>query len=454
MKKTSVDLTQGNLLLLLIHLMVPIFLTQLCQNLYNSVDSIVVGRFVGTTALAAVTACGDISHIMVGFFSGLSIGAGVILSRYFGAGDQDNLQRAIHTTILIAVIMGFIMSAAGILLTPHILQMVKCPADVYAEASIYLRIYFIGVLFTSIYNVANGVLRAVGDTRSPLHYLFYASMTNIVLDFLFVRFFNFGVAGVAIATIFAQSLSVFLVFKKMVLSQDVYKLYFSKLHIDRHILLEVLYFGLPTAIQNCMITFSNLFVQRYTNVFGSAAMAGVGAAKKVDRYIGDIAKSLGMSTAVFSGQNIGAKRYDRVFRGIRCSLLLGLSSLAGFGGVIYAFSEQIIRIFTTDPNAVQYGVAMMHVILPLYFTLLVQQIFSNVLRSFGYSLLSMIAQLFGMVLCRQIYLKIAMIFRYDICQVYYSFPVGWAASALFSFMLFLVLIARKRQSLGQETISH
>ena len=448
MKRTSQNLTDGNIPLQLFLFMQPIFLAQLCQNLYNSVDSIIVGRFVGTTALAAVTSCGDISHLLVSFFAGLSIGAGVVVSRYFGAEDFEKFQKSIHTTVLFAICFGIGMAVTGIIATPWLLEIVKCPPDVYGEAEVYLRIYFIGVFFTAIYNIASGILRAVGDSKDPLHFLMIACLANIVLDILLVKAFRMGVGGVALATIVSQALSVSLIFRKMLRTEDVYKLRLSELRCDRSILLEVLKSGLPAAIQMCLIAFSNLFVQRYVNMFGSDAMAGVGAAKKIDRYIGDLAKSLGMATAVFASQNIGAKKYSRVFRGVRSAIVTGCVGITLFGGLVYLYAPAVVSVFTEDPSAVQYGVAMMRTILPLYYLLLLQQISSNVLRSFGYSILSMTAQAAGMILCRQGFLLLAMRASYDIRHVYTSYPVGWGASALLTFLAYFILIRwRKRESL-------
>ena len=224
MRKSSVNLTEGNIYKLIIKFALPILVGQIFQNLYNSVDAIVVGNAVGTTALAAVSASADISHLLVGFFTGLSTGAGVLFSRYFGAGDHQRLHDSIHTAITFALILGTAMTLTGIVITPLLLKIVDCPQDVHAQAMLYLRIYLIGILFTAIYNVASGVLRAVGDSRSPFRYLIISSFVNIALDLLLVLVLQWGVAGTAIATIFSQLISVILVFRRMVKTDDVYHL--------------------------------------------------------------------------------------------------------------------------------------------------------------------------------------------------------------------------------------
>ncbi|MBQ5814328.1 MAG: MATE family efflux transporter, partial [Clostridia bacterium] len=277
MKKSSTDLTEGNILKLIIVFAMPILAGQVFQSLYNSVDSIVVGRFVGTTALAAVSTSADISRLLVGFFTGLSTGCGVLLARYFGARNYERLHDAIHTCLAFSIMLGLAMALVGIVATPWLLRLVDCPDDVYIEAAAYLRIYLAGIFFTSLYNVGSGVLRAVGDSKSPFVYLVISSFMNILLDIVFVVYFNMGVSGVAYATVISQVTSVSLVFRRLTHTNDVYKVTLAQLKVDRELLKEVIDIGLPSAIQTSLVSVSNLFVQRYINAFGSSAMAGIGA---------------------------------------------------------------------------------------------------------------------------------------------------------------------------------
>lgn len=436
------DLTQGNIVKQIILFTLPILLGQIFQNLYNSVDSIVVGNYVGTTALAAVTSSSDISQLIVGFFTGLSTGSGVLFSRYFGSRDNAKLHDAIHTALLFAVILGVIMAAVGIIIAPFLLNVVECPDDVYGEALDYLRIYLIGVLFTSMYNVASGVLRAVGDSRHPFYYLVASSCTNIVLDLVFVVLFKMGVAGVAIATIISQLISVILAFHNMMMTNDVHKLVVKDLKIDGGMLKEVLTLGLPAAIQSCLISISNLFVQRYINEFGSAAMAGTGAAKKIDKYAGMVAQCLGLSITTFISQNVGANRYDRAFKGIRTVMLMGFVAVAFFGIPIYFFADTFMRLFTSDANALVYGVGMITVMMPLYYFQTLHQVFSNAVRGFGKSTVVMFTSVFGLIICRQIFLAISMKINHVIENVFWAYPVGWGCAALFAFTYYYFVIRR------------
>lgn len=439
-RRSSTDLTEGNIAKQLVVFALPILMGQVFQNLYNSVDSIVVGNFVGTTALAAVTSSADISRLLVGFFTGLAAGSGVLFSRYFGAKDEKNLHDSIHTGLLFSLILGVTMAVTGVIITPLLLRLVGCPADVYGESIVYLRIYFIGVLFTSLYNVASGVLRAVGDSKHPFYYLVAASCTNIVLDLLFVVVFQMGVAGVAIATIISQLLSVTLAVRQMMTTTDVYKLVLRDLRIDGRILKQVLVLGLPAAIQSGLISLSNLFVQRYINGFGSAAMAGTGAAKKIDSYVGMVALSLGQATPAFISQNIGAQKPQRAFKGLWTVVGLGFGTIAVIGPIIFFNAEFFIRLFTQDAAAVTYGIAMIHVMLPLYGLQTFHQVFSNAVRGFGKSVVVMFTSVGGLIVCRQIFLAWTMARNPVIENVFWGFPVGWGCAAGLAFVYYLLAI--------------
>lgn len=440
MKKTSRDMTNGSITIEIIIFALPILCGQIFQNLYNSVDSIVVGNFVGTTALAAVTSSADISRLLVGFFTGLSTGSGVLFSRYFGAREYRTLHEAIHTALLFAIILGIIMASIGITASPFLLKVVDCPEDVYNEALLYLRVYFVGVLFTSMYNVASGVLRAMGDSKRPFIYLVIASVTNIILDVVFVMICGMGVEGVAIATIISQFISVFLVLRNMIFTEDVYRLVIKDLKINTKMLGEVLSLGLPAALQTCMTSVSNLFVQRYINGFGSSAMAGVGAAKKIDKYVGMIAQSIGLTITTFISQNVGAKKHERTFQGIRVVMLLGFITVAALGIPIYYFSEVFLRIFTSDAEAIRYGSMMVKVLMPLYYLQTLHQLFGNAVRGFGKSTIVMMTTVFGLIGCRQLFLGISMGINHTITNVFWAYPVGWACSAVFAIVYYIFAV--------------
>ena len=447
MKKSSVDLTQGNIAKMIFSFALPILVGQIFQNLYNSVDSIVVGHYVGTTALAAVSSGSDISFLLTGFFTGLSTGAGVLFSRHFGAKDYDKLHNTIHTAILFAVILGLCMAMVGICIAPLLLKIVGCPADVFPEARSYLRIYLVGVLFTAMYNVGSGVLRAVGDSRSPFVYLVIASITNIVLDLVFVAWFRMGVQGVAIATVISQGTSVSLVFRRMMTTQDVYRLNVRELKMDKKILLQVLDLGLPAAIQSSLLSISNMFVQRYINAFGSSAMAGIGAAKKIDKFAGMIGQSLGLATTTFVSQNVGAGKEERAFRGISTCLIMAFVSVMCIGIPVYYNAEFFVRLFTNDTSAVSFGVAMVQTMMPLFYIQSLNQVFANATRGFGKSRVVMICSMSGMIVMRQLYLAIATRLTGDVRVIYLGYPIGWGFAAGFVMIYFFKVIYPRRKKL-------
>ncbi len=430
MAKKSVDLTQGVIWKQMLIFSLPILIGYLFQNLYNSVDSLVVGNFVGKSALAAVNACQPISNLLVGFFTGMSTGASVVFSRCFGSRNYEKLKESIHTTVLFAVILGVLMAAAGILLTGFLLRVVDCPEDVFPEASAYLSVYIAGILFTAIYNVGAGILRAVGDSRNPFIALVIASCANIVLDVLFVTVVRLGVLGVAIATILAQCLSVILVFGKLLKADERYRLDFKALRINKTLLIEVIDLGLPAGLQTCMISISNMFVQRYINGFGSTAMAGVGVAQRLDKFASMPCQSVGLAMTTFVSQNVGANRHDRIAQGMKVCFGLCLASVAIIGIPLFFWSEPLVALFNRDPEVIQYGVAMMQTIIPLYITMVVNQVFSGALRGFGRSKAVMFLSLIGMIGARQLFLYISMRLNPVIENVYYGYPLAWGISGL------------------------
>ncbi len=442
MKKSSVSLTEGPIARLILTFALPILAGQIFQNLYHSVDAIVVGKLVGTTALAAVTSSTDITNLLIGFFSGLSVGAGVLFSRFFGAKDYESLRESIHTALTFAVILGTAMAALGIALTKPLLRLVACPDDVFPEAAGYLRIYFVGILFTSIYNVGSGILRAVGDSKNPFLYIVVASLTNIVLDVVFVAWFGLGVNGVAYATIVSQLFSNLLLYRRLTRTDDVYRVSFRDLRIRRKYLKEIIRLGIPTAIQMSLVSISNLFVQRYINAFGSSVMAGTGAAKKIDKFIGLIPQSIALATMTFVSQNLGAEKHERAFKGIRTCLVLAIAFVLVPGILLFAFAVPVSSVFTDDPAALSVSAAMLRTMVPFFFFQALNQTFMSASRGFGRSRAVMWLSMSGLIVMRQIFLAISMSVSRTVTNVYFAYPVGWGFSALFVFLYYWFAIRR------------
>ena len=451
MKKTSVNLTEGNIGKQLMVVALPILLSNYIQTLYNSADSIILGRMVGTQALAAVTASDDISNLIINFFVGLSTGAGVLFSRYFGAAKHKELSKAIHVSLLASMLLGLVMSVIGFVLAPFFLGVVNCPEDVFADALLYIRVYMVGIFFTSMYNVLSGVLRAVGDTKTPTKVLIITSLINVGLNIFSVAVLHMGVLGVALATIIAQGTSVVIVMRRMLLTDDVYRLQLRELTMDWGILKEIFRLGMPAAIQSCIICLCNLLVLRYRNSFGSAAMAGSAAGGKLDKALALTSQALGLSMTTFVAQNLGAKKTDRVKKGVRIGWITNMAAVVLLGIPMYIFAPQLVGLFTKDQEAISYGVIMMRLMVPLYFLQGTQQVFCNAVRGAGYSLAPMLMSLGGMVLVRQIALHLLMQHNYTYANVYRAFPIGWAAAAVANVLFFfLVAIPKMRQIEAEE----
>ncbi len=438
-KDRKIDLTEGNIAVQMILFSMPILVGYIFQTVYNNVDSLVVGNFVGKEALAAVNTCTPVYNLLVGFFVGMSTGASVIFSRCLGGQDYKKLKDAIHTTVFFALVLGIVLGVGGVLAVDLTLNILNCPADIYQYAGDYLRIYIAGILFTAFYNVGAAVLRSVGDSQSPFYALVISCALNIILDLVFVVVIPWGVAGVALATVIAQGLSVVLVFGRMMLLDSRYAFSFREMKMDKSLISEIISYGLPAGVQSSLVAFSNLFVNRYTNGFGSSLMAGVGVAQKLDRFVNMPATALGLAVTTFVSQNIGAKKLDRVEKGIRVTTLLSILIVVVIGAAMFPFAEAMMRLFNRDADVVRYGAAMMHVLLPLYTLVSIGQVLSGTLRGYGHSREVMILSLIGMVVVRQIYLAIFLrLFRSE-TVIFVGYPVGWFFSALNQGVYYLYL---------------
>lgn len=429
-KKRTMDMTEGPIWKLLVLFAIPLLLGNLFQQLYNTVDSIILGNFVGKEALAAVGSTTSLCNTLINFFNGVSIGAGVIISRYFGAKDNDGLHSAVETSITVAFIIGFVASLLSIPFVPMMLNLISTPADMLDEATTYLRIYFMGVIFLFTYNMGSGILRAVGDTRRPLNFLIISSLLNIVLDLLFVVGFKIGIAGAALATIISEAVSAVLVCMHLGRSRDVYRLTLHDLHINWSVLKSILVVGLPVGIQQSLTAFSNTFVQAYVNRFDSTAIvAGWSAHVKVDQFGILPAQSIGQATTTFVSQNLGAGKIDRAKKGTKTALIMGVGVLVTISAIIFVASEGLASLFNQDPEVIYYGALFISLMVPFRFFSALNQVYAGSMRGAGDSRGPMLIMLFSLVLVRQVYLYIATSFVNNVYVVGMGYPVGWIASA-------------------------
>jgi len=439
----DVNFTEGGVLRNLILFAIPIILSELLQNLYNSVDSIVVGNFVSDAALAAVSVCAPITNLMVGFFNGMSLGNTVVVARAFGSGNAEKTRRSIRYAFTFSVALGVFVSMLSILLAPALLRITGCNEEIYLEAIVYLRIYLGGVMFTVIYNCGTGILRAIGDSRGPLKILAATSAVNIALDLLLVGAFSWGTAGVGIATIIAQGISVILINAQISRRSGTGCIAFSETwRHGRKTVFSSLNVGFAAGAQSALIAFSNIFVWSYIGSFPTTVSAGVGAANKVDRFVVLPCKALGMTTTTFVSQNIGAGKYRRARMGIWYGMGLSAAVTMSLALFLYFFAESIARCFSQEPNVISVGAGMSRFMAPFYLLMVVREVLTGYLRGYGHSRMPAILSLLGMVGVRQLYLAWAMP-RYESVRIIYAcYPIGWGAAMVFLLIYTLVILKR------------
>lgn len=415
---------------------IPLLLGNLFQLLYNTVDSIVVGNFVGHQALAAVGASTPLINMLIGFFMGVAAGAGVLVSRFFGARKLEEMHTAIHTFVAFTLCFGVLMMIAGITLTPLFLKWMGTPADIMEMAVLYLRIYFLGIIPTMLYNSGAGILQAVGDSRRPLYFLTIASVLNIILDLVFVINMKMGVAGVAWATLIAQSVSCILVAFTLLRTKESYQLLPNKIRIDKPMLIQIVRVGIPSGLQQMIVSFSNVLVMSYVNRFGSAAIAGFSSANKFDNFLGLPVNSFMLAITTFVGQNMGANQIERVKKGIRTCIFMGTSIVIAIGIPAYLFSDLCIRMFSQEADVIYYGSWMMRTLVPFYSILNIAQVLTGAVRGTGNTTVPMLVNVFYYCIIRQVFLALAMLFVNSIVVVFWSYPLTWSLSAVTLFLYY------------------
>ena len=415
---------------------IPLLLGNLFQLLYNTVDSIVVGNFVGHQALAAVGASTPLINMLIGFFMGVAAGAGVLVSRFFGARKLEELHIAVHTCVAFTFLFGVLMMVAGITLTPLFLQWMGTPADIMDMAVLYLRIYFLGIIPTMLYNSGAGILQAVGDSRRPLCFLTIASVLNIILDLVFVIQLNMGVAGVAWATLIAQTVSCILVAVTLLRSKESYQIIPKKIRIDKPMLMQIVRLGIPSGLQQMIVSFSNVLVMSYVNRFGSAAIAGFSSANKFDNFLGLPVNSFMLAITTFVGQNMGANQIERVKKGITTCIFMGIGIVIAIGIPAYLFSDLCIRMFSQEADVIYYGSWMMRTLVPFYSILNVAQVLTGAVRGTGNTTVPMLVNVFYYCIIRQVFLAVAMMFVNSIVVVFWSYPLTWTLSAVTLFLYY------------------
>lgn len=431
------DLTVGSPYRLIVRFALPLLLSQVFQQLYNTADSLIVGKFLGTEALAAVSSSGTLIFLLTSFFDGTAMGAGVIISRYFGAGDEDRASRAIHTNLAFGIASGIILTLVGVLFTPTLLRWMNTDPEVMPKAIEYFRYYFFGALALILYNVCRGIMNALGDSKRPLYYLIFSSLLNVVLDVLFVGVFRWGVWSAAVATVISQVASVILCLIHLARRNDAFRVYFSKIRFHWDMLKEIVKYGLPAGVQNSVIALANVMVQTQINSFGKFATAAYGSHAKIEGFAFMPIMSFNMAITTFVGQNLGAKQYDRAKKGARfgiCTALL-LAELVGL--IYYLFAPHLIGAFDSTEAVVLLGTRQARTVTLFYFLLAFSHSVAAVCRGAGKAFVPMLVMLSIWCVFRIAYIQFVMEFFGRIEYIYWAYPLTWAISSVIYLIYYL-----------------
>lgn len=424
----------------------PIVMGEVLQNLYSSVDSLVVGNFVGKNALAAVSVSENLINLLVGFFTGMSLGSSVIVSRAFGSRDEEALGRSMRVAFTYSVALGICLSIVGIAVTPWLVRLSAVPDEVYADAALYLRIYLAGIMFTVVYNISAGIMRAIGDSRTPFMILAVSCCLNIVLDFVFVAFLSLGVAGVGFATMISQGVSVCLAYRQIRRANPSFHPDFAEAVRNTGIVSEVTKIGMPSGLQTSFISFSNVFVWRYISSFSAAAVAGIGVADRLDKFINMPSKAFGLTVTTFVSQNTGAGNYTRARKGERHCLLLAYVITGILGSFVYIMAGPGVAMFNSDPEVIRYGVGMMRWAIPFHVFMVLRDVYQGILRGYGNTKVPLLLSMFGMIIVRQLYLAVSMSIHPSIIHIYICYPLAWGVTAILSFAYYQKVKGRYYQN--------
>ncbi len=433
----SRELIEGSIWRGLLTFAFPIFLGNLFQQLYNAADTLIVGNFIDKQALAAVSSSGNLIFMIVGLLNGIAMGAGVVIAKFFGAKEEDEMRRAIHTDIAFGLVGGLVLTAVGVMFTPHILRWMGTPPDVLPNSILYFRTYFYGVLASFMYNIATGILHAVGDSRHPLYYLIVSSVVNVVLDLLFVAVFKWGIASAAAATVISQFISATLALHRLMTANESYRVDLREIRFDIPILKSIIRFGLPSGVQNSVIGFANVIVQKNINIFESDAMAGCGSYAKIEGFAFLPVTCFAMALSTFVSQNLGAKQVDRVKKGTRIGILCSVSAAEMIGITVFFAAPFLLRLFNDDPAVIAFGVKQAHVQSLFYCLLAFSHCIAGIMRGAGKAYVPMTVMLVCWCLIRVTYITVTVdIFR-EIAFVFSSYPLTWSLSSIVFLIYYL-----------------
>lgn len=431
------DMTVGNPYSMMISFALPVLLSQIFQQLYNTADAFIVGRCLGTNALAAVTSSGTLIFLMVSFFMGTAMGAGVVISRYFGAGKENEVSRAIHTVMAFGIVSGLLLTVVGVAFTPTFLKWMQTDPEVMPEAVEYFRYYFLGSLALVMYNVCRSIINALGDSRRPLYYLIFSSLLNIALDLLFLAVFRWGVWSAAVATVLSQMASVVLCMAYLLRKGNLFTVEWRKIRFHRDMLSEIVRYGLPSGVQNSVIAFANVIVQSQINSFGKLAMAAYGTHAKIEGFAFLPITSFNMASTTFISQNLGAKQYDRAKKGARFSILAAVVLAEAIGVAYFIFASDMVGLFDKTPGVIAFGVQQARTVALFYCLLAFSHSVAAVCRGAGKAFVPMCVMLAVWCVIRIAYIILVMRLTGEIGYIYWAYPLTWGISSVIYLIYYL-----------------
>ncbi len=436
-RTANYELTEGVIWKQLLLFFFPIMLGSFFQQLYNTADTVIVGQFVGKEALAAVGATGQPIQLLVGFFVGISSGSTVIISQFFGAKRTQDIEKAIHTSVALSLAGGLLFMLIGLALSGPILLAMNTPADCFESALLYIRIYFLGMIPTFLYNMGTGILRALGDSKSPMYILIACCIVNILLDLLLVPVMELGIFGAALATILSQLLSAVLVAISLIRKKSMFTFRFRKLNFAPNMLGRILLIGFPTGLQSATYSISNVVVQSGVNSFGTDMVAAWSAFSKMDSIFWMISGAFGIAVTTFVGQNFGAKNFDRIRKSVRISLSMEFAAAAFSSLLFLAAGPYLLKIFTNDADVLACGMQLIHLLTPFYALFACIEIFSGAIRGVGEALYPMLVSIFGVCLFRVVWMLFILPLHHTIGMIAICYPVSWGITSVIFLIYYL-----------------
>lgn len=451
--KYEMDMCNGPLLRKILIFSIPLMLSGMLQLLFNAADIVVVGQFAGSDALAAVGSTSSLTNLLVNVFMGLSVGANVLVARFYGAGQKKELDEMIHTAITTSFVCGAALVVLGMVLARPALTLMDTPSDVIDQSVLYMRIYFAGMPVMMLYNFGSAVLRAIGDTKRPLYYLLFAGVINVVLNMIFVICFHMDVAGVALATVLSQAVSAILVIRCLVLNDGDVKLDLKRLRIVPDKLIKMIQIGVPAGLQGAMFSISNVLIQSSVNSFGSLAMAGNTAGQNIEGFVYTAMNALHQGAVSFAGQNYGARKIKRIAKtALICELTVTVVGII-LCAIVLPLAPVLLKLYSKDPVVIQYGVDRLEIICTTYFLCGMMDVMVGILRGMGFSIAPMIVSLTGVCAFRVVWIYTIFAKYRTLDSLYLSYPVTWATTFFIQLMIFIIVYKRLRKKMPEESIN-